>query len=94
MKTDSHKILITSAAVIATALLLAFQPASAFNPQPEPPADQAAPMTLPGEDRLTAPKPASVPKGEKAKGLSPGKPRAMDPGDDEMPAIKPRTMDR
>lgn len=55
MKTDNNKTLITSA-VTATVLLLAFQPASAFNPQPEPPdADQLSPVTLPGQDRLTAP---------------------------------------
>ena len=92
MKTDNHKILIMSA-VTATVLLLAFQAASAFNPQPEPPA---------GEEKLTAPavKPASVPKGVKARSdvaprpALPGKPRAIDPGDDGMPAIKPRTMER
>ena len=92
MKTDNHKILIMSA-VTATVLLLPFQAASAFNPQPEPPK---------GKEELAAPavKPASVPNGGKARGevapqpARPGKPRAIDPGDDGMPAIKPRAMER
>lgn len=45
MKTDYNKTLITSAGIV-TVLLLAFQPTSAFNRQPEPPA---------GEDTLAVP---------------------------------------
>jgi hypothetical protein len=54
MKTDHQKTLITSA-VTAAILLLAFHPASAFNPQPEPPA---------GEDRVAVPAatPETIPK--------------------------------
>ena len=92
MKTDNHKILVMSA-VTATVLLLAFQPASAFNPQPEPPrVEQEASMALPDEGKLIQPelKPTSIPKGsgKASKGAIPpppppdvGKPRAMEPLD-------------
>jgi hypothetical protein len=90
MKTDNNKIFVTTA-VTATALLLAFQSVSAFNPQPEPPA--LTPSVAP-ED-VKAKNPASPPPPDrKLRAIEPGndKPHAMDPSDDGG-GIKLRTME-
>lgn len=56
MKTEHQKTPIMSA-VTAAILLLAFHPASAFNPQPEPPAGEER-MAVPAATPITIPKPA------------------------------------